>query len=395
MRWPWQRQVDERSNWSVSDPAMAAYFNIGPGSYAGVAVNETSALGLSAVWRAVSLISQTIASLPLRTLRDDKDGIRQQVPSFLDDPGTPDGMTQFEWTETVLLYLLLHGAAPLLHIYNGGGALAGTLPVHPLCVTPEWEKNDSGKRTGRKVFQVDLEDGSRRSLTQDEMTYIPGLSLDGLRGASVITVARNSLGTAIAGDRAAARMFGNGAMIAGLVTPEEDVTEEEAKAIKAGLDAKLTGVENAAQIAVINRKLKFTPWTMTAEDAQFLESRMFSVEEVARWFGVPPHLLMQTDKQTSWGSGVAEQNRGLARTVLTPWCNRIEQRLSRLLRGQAFVEFDLTGLERGNPEGEIELLIKQVEAGLLTADEARAIRNLPPLPAAAAQEPPATEEVTA
>lgn len=361
---------------------MAAYFNIGPGSYAGVSVNEQSALGLSAVWRAVSLISQTIASLPLRSLRDDSEGIRQQVPSFLDDPGTPDGMTQFEWTETVVAYLLLHGAAPLLHIYNGAGALAGTLPIHPLCVTPEWEKDANGKATGRKVFKVDLADGTLRTFTPDEMTYIPGLSLDGLRGESVITVARNSLGTAIAGDRAAARMFGNGAMIAGLVTPEEDITEAEAKDIKAGLDAKITGVENAAQIAVINRKLKFTPWTMTAEDAQFLQSRAFSIEEVARWFGVPPHLLMQTDKQTSWGSGVAEQNRGLARTVLTPWCNRIEQRLSRLLRGQAFVEFDLTGLERGNPEGEIELLIKQVEAGLLTANEARAIRNLPPLPEA-------------
>lgn len=358
---------------------MAAYFNVGPGSYSGVSVSETSALGLSAVWRAVSLISQTIASLPLRSLRDDSAGIRQRVPTFLDNPGTADGMTQFEWTETVLVYLLLHGAAPLMHIYNGAGTLAGLQPVHPSCVSVDWELDAQGKYTGRKAFKVTLVDGTVKSFNQDEMTYIPGLSLDGLRGASVITYARNSLGTAIAGDRASARMFGNGAMISGLVTPEEDVDEDEAKAIKEGLDAKLTGVENAGSIAVINRKLKFTPWTMTAEDAQFLESRMFSIEEIARWFGVPPHLLMQTDKQTSWGSGVAEQNRGLARTVLTPWCNRVEQRLSRLLRGQAFVEFDLTGLERGNPEGEIELLIKQVDAGLLTKNEARAIRNLPPI----------------
>jgi HK97 family phage portal protein len=360
---------------------MAAYFNVGPGSYAGVSVNEQSTLGLSAAWRAVSLISQTIASLPLRSLRDSTDGTRQQVSSFLDDPATADGMTQFEWVEQIVAYLLLHGAAPLVHIYNGGGGLAGALPIHPLCVTPEWETDDEGKRTGRKVFQVSLDDGTRRTLTQDEMTYIPGLSLDGLHGLSVITMGRNSLGTAIAGDRAAARQFGNGAMIAGLVTPEEDVTEAEAKVIKEGLDAKITGVDNAAQIAVINRKLKFQPWTMSNEDAQFLESRMFAVEEVARWFGVPPHLLMQTDKQTSWGTGVAEQNRGLARTVLAPWCNRIEQRLSRLLPSSTKVEFDLTGLERGNPEGEIQLLLDQIAGGLLTRDEARAIRNLPPLPA--------------
>lgn len=375
----------------MTDPLLAQFFNVGPVNLTGVAVNETSALGLSAVWRATSLISQTIASLPLRSLRELDDGTRKRTPSFLDDPGTADGMTQFEWTETVLLYLLLHGAAPLMHIYNGGGALAGLLPVHPLAVTPQWELDSNGRMTGRKVFQVSLIDGTLVTLTQDQMTYIPGLSLDGLRGASVITMARNSLGTAIAGDRAAARMFGNGAMIAGLVTPEDDITEGEAKEIKAGLDAKIAGVDNAAQIAVINRKLKFQPWTFSAADSQFLESRAFSVEEVARWFGVPPHLLMSLEKTTSWGTGVAEQNRGLARTVLTPWCNRIEQRLSRLLRGQAFVEFDLTGLERGNPEGEIGLLIQQVQAGLLTVNEARAVRNLPPLPAAAAPAAPTTE----
>lgn len=395
MRWPWTRPVEERSSYSVTDPLLAQFFNVGPVNLTGVAVNETSALGLSAVWRATSLVSQTIASLPLRSLRENEDGTRQRVKSFLDDPGTADGPTQFEWTETVLLHLLLHGASPLMHIYNGAGALAGLLPVHPLAVAPMWELDSNGKMTGRKVFEVSLIDGTLLTLTQDEMTYIPGLSTDGLRGLSVITTARNSLGTAIAGDRAAARMFGNGAMIAGLVTPEDDITEDEAKTIKAGLDSKIAGVDNAAQIAVINRKLKFQPWTFSAADAQFLESRAFSIEEIARWFGVPPHLLMQTDKQTSWGSGVAEQNRGLARTVLAPWCNRIEQRLSRLLRGQAFVEFDLTGLERGNPEGEIGLLIQQVQAGLMTVNEARTIRNLPPLPAAATPQPPATPEVPA
>lgn len=391
MRWPWSRDVEERSSYSVSDPLLAQYFNVGVGNFAGVSVNEQSALGLSAVFRAVSLISQTIASLPLRSLRDGTDGTRQRVASIFDDPATPDGMTQFEWTETVLIYLLLHGAAPLLHIYNGGGGLAGTLPIHPLCVEPKWETDSTGKRTGRKVFVVSLDDGTQRTFTQDELTYIPALSLDGLRGASVITLARNSLGTAIAGDRAAAKQFGSGMTIAGLVTPEDDVTEEETKAIKESLRANLTGVENAGEIAVINRKLKFQPWTMSNEDAQFLQSRQFSIEEVARWFGVPPHLLMQTDKQTSWGSGVAEQNRGLARTVLAPWCNRIEQRLSRLLRGQAFVEFDLTGLERGNPEGEIGLLIDQVNAGLLTVNEARAVRNLPPLPEATPAAPETPE----
>jgi HK97 family phage portal protein len=388
------RQVEERS-WSISDPAMAAFFNVGPQNLAGVPVNETTALGLSAVWRSVSLISGTIASVPLRTLRD-KQGIREQVPSFLDNPGgtTPEAPTAFEWKETVLAHLVIHSNAFLAHIYNGGGALVGLSPIHPLAVSVDWQKDANGKLTGLKEYTVSLDDGSTRTFDSTNMTQIMGLSLDGLRGLSVITMARLGLGTAIAGDRAAARMFGNGAMIAGMVTPEEDVTEEEALQIKEGLRAKVSGVDNAGDIAVINRKLKFTPWTMSNEDAQFLQSRQFSIEEISRWWGVPPHALSQTEKQTSWGTGVAEQNRGLARTVLSPWGQRVEQRLSRLLPKNQLAEFDFAGLERASAEDEIELLIKQVEAGLLTVNEARAIRNLPPLPESPS-EPPAPTEVPA
>jgi HK97 family phage portal protein len=119
---------------------------------------------------------------------------------------------------------------------------------------------------------------------------------------------------------------------------------------------------------------------MTAADAQFLQSRQFSIEEIARWTGVPPHLLMQTDKQTSWGTGVDEQNRGLAKFVLGHWAQRFEQRASRLLARPRWCEFEFAGLERPNFATEIDLLIKQVAAGILTVDEAREIRNLPPLP---------------
>lgn len=371
------RRVEERSSWSISDPAFAQYFNVGP-SLAGVAVNETSALGLSAVWRSVSLISGTIASVPLRTLRD-RNGVREQVPSFLDNPGGSEGPTPFEWTETVLAHLLLHGNAYLAHVYNGAGALVALVPIHPLAVTPEWQTDANDKATGLKAYRVSLYDGTVREFDTRTMTQIMGLSLDGLKGLSPITVGRNSLGTSIAGDRVAARQFGNGAMLAGLVTPEEDVTVEEAKAIKEGLKAKVSGVDNAGDIAVINRKLKFTPWTMSNQDAQFLESRAFQIEEVARWYGIPPFELMQTEKQTSWGTGIESQQRGLARTVLSPWGQRVEQRLSRLLAKSQFVEFDFAGLERANPTDEIRLLIEQVRGGLLTVNEARAIRNLEPI----------------
>lgn len=381
MRWPWSRKTEQPENLiSISDPALAAFFGVGSLNYSGVSVNEHTAMGLSAVYRAVSLISGTLAGLPLRTMREAEDGSRARVPSFLDNPaGALTGVTPFEWRETVLVHLLLHGNAFCAHILNGGGGLAGLLPIHPLQVSVEWQRDENGRLTGRKVYKATLDDGSRREFTDDTLTHIPALTLDGLRGLSPIAVARNSLGIAVAGDRAAAKLFSDGALISGMVTPEEDFEAGDAEKIKADLNNKVTGWENAAQIAVINRKLKFTPWQMSAEDAQFMASRSFQVEEIARWYGVPPHLLMQTEKQTSWGTGVAEQNRGLARFTLAPWAQRIEQRLSRLLPMPRFVEFDFAGLVRPSPEQEIPLLIQQVDAGLMTPNEARRLRGMDPI----------------
>jgi HK97 family phage portal protein len=391
--WNWRRE-QRSASLSVSDPALIEYFNIGNPNYSGVNIGENSALGLSAVWRAVSLISGTIASLPLRTIRE-VDGVTTRVSSFLDNPGGPDGPTPYEWKETVLAHLLLHGNAFLAHVFNGGGGLVALVPLHPLAVSVEqWtSKMDMPRPPGDKFYKATLDDGTVRVFTDDTMTHIPGLSMDGLRGLSPISVARNSLGTAVAGDRAAARMFSSGALISGMVSPDDDVEEEDAKTLKAEINRKVVGWENAGDIAFVNRKLKFTPWSMSAEDAQFLQSRQFQIEEVARWYGVPPYELMQTEKQTSWGTGIEAQQRGLARQVLGTWATRIDQRLSRLLPNPRFVEFDFKGLERPTPEQEIDLLLKQVKGGLITVNEARSIMNMQPMTEPEPEQKPESENL--
>ena len=382
--WPWQRipKVEPPEDLtSISDPVLAAYFGV-VGNYAGVNVSEMTALGVSPVWRAVSLISGTIASLPLKTYRDIAPEERQRVSSFLDNPGGPGGLTPFEWKQTVVLHLLLHGRAPLAHRYNEGGGMIGLTPIHPLSAPTDPPRADAAGRVLPKTFTVTMPDGGRRTFTEGvNMTEVLGMSLDGWYGLSVISVARNSLGTAIAADRAAARMFDNGMLISGLVTPGEgeEVDEDEAKVIKDSLDTKVAGWEHAGELAFVNRKLKFDPWTMSAKDAQFIESRQFQIEEVARWFGIPPFELMQTEKQTSWGTGIEAQQRGLARGNLLGWTMRIEQRLSRLLSMPRFCEFDFAALERPTPVEEIRILLEQIRGGLLTVNEARKIRNLPPV----------------
>jgi HK97 family phage portal protein len=365
----------EQRDLSISDPRAFELLSGYP-ALGGPAVSETTAMNLSAVFRAVSLVAGALGSLPLRTLEQDPEtGTQVRSASVLDDPGLGQ-WTPMEWKEQVGVYLLLHGAAPLLKVRGGGGQLIGYRPLHPRVVQVDEDQD----RPGGRKFTLTMADGTKRELDATDITYIPGLSLDGVRGISVITAARLGFGTALAGDKASYRTFTNGGMVAGMVTPDgEDFDPDDAQAIKDVINRKVLGPENAGDIPVINRALKFTQWTLSAADAQFLESRTFSIDEIGRWFGVPPHLLGLTEKSTSWGQGIAEQNRGLARYTLAPWTTRIEQRLSVDIPAGKTAEFDYAAFIAPAPEDEIGLLIDQVNAGLLTLNEARRIRNMPPL----------------
>lgn len=375
-------EVEERSyGYSVSDPATA--FILGGGPVGTPIVSPQTAMTLSAVYRAASIVAGSIAGLPMRTMQAVGTGQTEVVNSFLDNPGAltaADGvrLTAFEWKEMVALHLLLHGDCFLQHIRNGAGAIVALIPIHPALVTVEW----AAHRFGGKVFKVRTDTGGSLELDAHEVTHIMGMSFDGLRGLSVIALARLSFGTALSGDKAANRQFQNGAMISGLVTPAEDVdlSETDAKTLQESLSGAMSGSDNAGKIPVINKRLIFQPWMLSSADAQFLESRTFQIDEIGRWFGVPPHLLGLTEKATSWGQGIAEQNRGLSRYTLSNFTGRIQERLSVLLQAGRWVEFDYSAFVKPSPEDEIKLLIDQVNSGLLTLNEARAVRNLKPLP---------------
>lgn len=388
----WRRWRERQGTWSLADPAFAAYFGAAPAA-SGVNVSEVSALGLTAVWRAVNLIAGTCAALPLRTYRRIDDTEKQLLTSFLDDPMgplTPLPMTPFEWVETVLAHLLLHGNAYLMHVYGGAGQIVGLLPIHPTCVAVELANVEGGK-----LFTVSLVGAGGKTemlwLTPVDLTHISGLSTDGLRGISPLAAARNALGSGIAAEVSAGRQFANGLTVSGLVTPEDDMTEAEAKVVKDSLDRRLTGMDNAGALAIVNRRLKVDKLAMSAVDAQFVEQRQFGIAEVSRLYGVPRELLSEAGA-TSWGSGIQELVRGFLRFTLDPWLTRIEQQLSILLPRPRFVEFDRTALLQGSPQEELDLILAQVDAGLLTIDEARMKLGRPGLPATVAPEPESVSE---
>lgn len=386
--WPWSRsrgdfeptitRAEPTYSLANNDLAVALGWTV-PG---GQTVNEGTAFTLSAFYRGVSIVAGAVAGLPLRAMVTDSEGRTEPATSWLDNIGG-ETYTPFELKELVMISCLVKGEIFLQHIYNGAGAITSVNPVFPEQVAVYWDADrPGGKRFEVTIAGVDGREPEVITLDPSTMTQIMGLTLDGLRGISVVAAARQGLSTALEGDRAANRQFSTGASISGLVSPAdgEDLTPEETEEISGIVNRRFLGSENSGGIPVINRNLKFTPWTMTAADAQFLESRTFNIDEIGRWLGVPPHLLGLTEKATSWGQGIAEQNRGLARYTLKSWTNRIEDRLTRLLTGaNRKAEFDYREFTKPSPEDEINLIIQQVNSGLLTLNEGRARLNLPRL----------------
>lgn len=385
--WPWSRR-EQFTEWSAADKAFAAWWLGSSADEASETVTPATVLGLSAVLRSVQVISTTIASLPLRTFERQGDE-KVRIPSVFDDPYPGiEGMTPFAWVETVLIHLLLWREAYLWHEErDASGFVTVYRPIIPDAFTVK-------RVNGKRVFEfTDSETNEKREVGSEQITYIPGPSLDGIRGHPLLTAARSIFSAAISGDKTAQTVLRRGIRLAGLITPaapqpgempgSTDFDETEAKAILESLRASVVGRENAGDIALINRRLDLQKWTPNNIESQWHETRGDVLGEVGRIFGMPPHLLNDIEKQTSWGTGVAEQNLGLARYTLMGWSSRIEQVLSMRLPGargadgEQFIEFDYKGLLQGTPADEIRLVIEQLDAGLISLEYATKVLNLP------------------
>lgn len=341
---------------------------------AGVDVNEGSALGMPAVWRAVNLIAGTSASLPLHAYRSDDD-VRLAVSSgqaanLLAAPH-PD-MTPFEFWEQVYAHLLLWGNAYIRTLRNPLGQVAELWPIHPSRVR-------AGRAMdGTKVYQID---GNRSDpLTDREIMHIPAFGYDGICGTSPIRAARQGIGLALAAEEFGARLFSNGSLASGILQTEQRLEQAQADALKERWKAKHSGLANAHEVVVLDSGAKFEQLTIPPEDAQFIESRRFQIAEVARIFGVPPHMLMDTERSTSWGTGIEQQGIGFVVYTLRPWLVRVEQRMTRLLKPAAvYAKYSVEGLLRGDTKGRYDGYAVARQWGWLTVNEIRKLEELPPV----------------
>jgi HK97 family phage portal protein len=348
----------------------------GTSGEAGVPVTETSALHMPAVWRSVSLIANVSAALPLHTYTvDTKD--RVAVP-LLRKPH-PE-LTRFELWRLVYVHRLLWGNAYVQKVRNGAGQVVQLWPIRPDRVKVDREP-PTEDNPGGKVFWIQDDNGVRQRRTSYEIMHLPALGYDGVTGCSPIRAAAEGIGLGLAAEKAAAKLYGSGNMISGVLQTEQRLNREQAEQLKASWKAKLGGYESAHDIAVLDSGASFQPVTMPYKDSQFLESRQFQVVEIARMFGVPLFLLMETQKSTSWGTGLEQQAQGFVTWDLAPtWLTPTEQRVTKeLLSDDEEAKYQLGGLLRGDSSARATFYRAMRDTGVMSANDIRDLEDLPPI----------------
>lgn len=359
----------------LTDPTLLSMLG-GTATDSGTIVNEQNSLHSLAVFRAVSLLSGLVAGLPLKTYT--YNGKKEVFPAALQDGKS--GLTPFELWETVMIHLLLWGNAYVSKQRDGLGRIVKLVPVHPAKVDVKIVNLDDQHPEG-KIFEIRNDQGVPRPFTSYEIMHIPGLNYDGVKGVSPVGMARQSLGIQSAAEKTAARLFGNGTMMSGILTTDMPLQQDQADALKQRWRDKMTGIGHSHDIAVLDSGTKFQPVSMQPEDAQFLQSRRWQVIEIARWFGIPPHLLGDVERSTSWGTGIEQQNIAFVAYTIKPWLNRIEQRVTReiITASTQYAEFLIDGLLRGATAERYTAYATAIQWGWLTRNEARTKENLEPI----------------
>lgn len=353
---------------------------------AGVKVSQETVAGIPGVWRAVTLIAGTAAALPLNAYHEQDDDSRIKLRTgaaadLLADPH-PD-QTAFEFWELIYGSLALHGNGYARKLRNSLGVLKELWWVAPSRV------KSTRADDGTKLYSLDgdLDD----PLTDREILHIPGFGYDGVCGVSAIRAHRQGFGLALAAEKYGAKLFGNGSLATGILQTDQRLDDTSAAAIKARWKARQGGLDNAHDIAVLDRNMKFQPLTINPEDAQFLDSRRFQVQEIARMFGVPPHLLMDTTTSTSWGTGLEQQTTAFVKFSLRPyWLTRVEQRLTKMLRTREgdrtppslrvdYVRYNLEALLRGDSAARAEFYKSLWELGVFSTNDIRRLEDMNPV----------------
>lgn len=361
------------------------YRDVGMMTGAGVRIDTESAMRISGVYASVRIISETLASLPLLLYRRLDNGGKERAPEH---PVYPilhhrpnQWQTAMEFLEMMTAHAVLRGNAYALPVFSGAGQIEQIVPLNPDRVRTDLLPN--GRMRYRYQNPVTMQEEIYR---EDEIFHLRGLSLDGRLGLSVIGYQRETMGLTLAAQEYGARFFGKDATPKlAIMHPSHFENKESRERFKKSWQAAHRG---GSGTAVLEDGLKIEKLGVSNEDAQFLETRKFQLADIARIFRVPLVLLQETEKSTSWGTGIEQFMLAFVIHCIRPWAVRWEQALGRAFLedlggdegGEYFAEFLLAALLRGDQKSRYESYASGINAGWLIRNEARKFENLNPLP---------------
>lgn len=354
-------------------------------SSSGTNVNERSAMQMTAVYACVRVLAESLASLPLHLYYRNGSSREkaEEHPLFflLHDEPNPE-MTSYVFRETLMTHLLLFGNAYAQILRNGKGEVLG---LYPLMSNRMSVERDDGGRLYYRYTRFDTEPPTMNNdqviLTPQEVLHIPGLSYDGLVGFSPIAACRNAVGAGIAAETYSSRFFANGAAPSGVLQHPGLIKNPER--LRDSWNTAYGGAGNAGKVAILEEGMTFNPVSISPQDAQLLETRKFTVEEICRIFRVPPHLVQNLDRATF--NNIEQMSIDFVMYSLMPWLVRWEQSMAKVLlshddKRRFEIRFNVDGLLRGSHKERYEAYAVGINNGFLCPNDVRRLENMDVIP---------------
>jgi len=371
----------------VDKAADAGYSFLFGRTTSGKPVNERTAMQTTAVYACVRILAEAVASLPLHVYEYQDDGGKKLVHDhplyyLLHDEPNPE-MTSFVFRETLMSHLLIWGNAYAQIVRDGAGRVLGLYPLLP-------DKMDVQRDDKGNIYYVYSRNSDENPmfkeygnirLKAEDVLHIPGLGFDGLIGYSPIAMAKNAVGMTLACEEYGASFFANGANPGG-VLEHPGVLKDPSK-VRESWNSVYRGVNNAHKIAVLEEGMKYQQIGIPPEEAQFLETRKFQINEIARLYRIPPHMVGDLDKSSF--SNIEQQSLEFVKYTLDPWVIRWEQSLQRSLllpgeKGRYFIKLNVDGLLRGDYQSRMNGYAVGRQNGWFSANDIREMENMNPIP---------------
>lgn len=355
-------------------------------STSGKQVTERSAMQMTAVYACVRILAEAIAGLPVHLYRYTENGGKEKaidhpLYTILHDEPNPE-MSSFVFRETLMTHLLLWGNAYAQIIRNGKGEVVALYPLMPNKMTVDRDEHGQLYYSYQRSNDEAIPESGKVILKSSDVLHIPGLGFDGLVGYSPIAMAKNAIGMAIACEEYGAKFYANGASPGGVL--EHPGTIKDPQKVREAWQSQFGGSQNSGKVAVLEEGMKYTPISISPNEAQFLETRKFQINEIARIFRVPPHMVGDLEKSSF--SNIEQMSLEFVKYTLDPWVIRWEQALTRTLltpdeKATYFIKYNVEGLLRGDYQSRMNGYATARQNGWMSANDIRELENLDRIPA--------------